>query len=245
MKSSIFLLFCLQDKFEIVVVLEGTVESTGMTAQLRSSYLPSEILWGHLLSPLVTYQKTDGHYKINYTQFHSVVPIEPAMSEQSARVLNDKAKQTDRNGNVSTVSDIAEHNYPVNFTAPTPGMRQKRPWSLRRGSLKGSLRRKGSGNNIKPKSPPSNGMAKFITPSASVTSPYMSTQGTGTSLQSVLEDEKHSNVNRPHNIAITRSPERRSGGGAMRRSESSPEHCVVRDAREQQLPVVEAYDADF
>lgn len=36
-----------QERFEIVVILEGTVESTGQTAQARSSFLASEILWGH------------------------------------------------------------------------------------------------------------------------------------------------------------------------------------------------------
>ncbi len=34
-------------QFEIVVILEGIVEGTGMTVQARTSYLPSEILWGH------------------------------------------------------------------------------------------------------------------------------------------------------------------------------------------------------
>lgn len=34
-------------QFEIIVILEGIVESTGMTAQARTSYLPSEIIWGH------------------------------------------------------------------------------------------------------------------------------------------------------------------------------------------------------
>lgn len=34
-------------QFEIIVILEGIVESTGMTAQARTSYLPSEIMWGH------------------------------------------------------------------------------------------------------------------------------------------------------------------------------------------------------
>lgn len=37
----------LRERFEIVTMLEGVVESTGMTTQARSSYLPSEILWGH------------------------------------------------------------------------------------------------------------------------------------------------------------------------------------------------------
>jgi potassium inwardly-rectifying channel subfamily J len=34
-------------KFELVVILEGIIESTGMTTQARASYMPHEILWGH------------------------------------------------------------------------------------------------------------------------------------------------------------------------------------------------------
>lgn len=37
----------LQDRFEIVVILEGTIESTGQTTQARSSYIATEVLWGH------------------------------------------------------------------------------------------------------------------------------------------------------------------------------------------------------
>ena len=33
--------------FELVAVLEGVVESTGMVTQAKMSYLPHEILWGH------------------------------------------------------------------------------------------------------------------------------------------------------------------------------------------------------
>ncbi|CAF0811779.1 unnamed protein product [Brachionus calyciflorus] len=39
--------------FEIVVILEGTVESTGQTTQARTSFLPSEILWNHVFEPLM------------------------------------------------------------------------------------------------------------------------------------------------------------------------------------------------
>ncbi|XP_031949056.1 G protein-activated inward rectifier potassium channel 3 isoform X4 [Corvus moneduloides] len=35
-----------RDDFEIVVILEGMVEATGMTCQARSSYLADEVLWG-------------------------------------------------------------------------------------------------------------------------------------------------------------------------------------------------------
>ncbi|CAG0924329.1 unnamed protein product, partial [Notodromas monacha] len=34
-------------RFEVVVILEGIIESTGMTTQARTSYLPNEIFWGH------------------------------------------------------------------------------------------------------------------------------------------------------------------------------------------------------
>lgn len=59
-----------QEQFELVVVLEGIVESTGMTTQARTSYLPSEILWGHRFEKLVTYQRDNTQYTIDYSRFH-------------------------------------------------------------------------------------------------------------------------------------------------------------------------------
>ncbi len=72
----------LADNFEIIVVLEGTAESTGMTTQVRTSYLPAEILWGHVLDPLLTNRKDNGRYEIDYGKFHSVTPV--SMPEISA-----------------------------------------------------------------------------------------------------------------------------------------------------------------
>ena len=37
----------LQSQFEVIVTLEGVTEETGNTIQVRTSYLPNEILWGH------------------------------------------------------------------------------------------------------------------------------------------------------------------------------------------------------
>src|SRR6218665_290162 len=62
--------------FELVVVLEGIVESTGMTTQARTSYLPDEILWGHRFEHLVTFQKESGQYLIDYSRFHWTAPID-------------------------------------------------------------------------------------------------------------------------------------------------------------------------
>ncbi len=71
------------EHFEIIVNLEGTVENTGMTAQVRTFYLLAEILWGYRLAPLVTFQKEHGHYTIDHRLFHHVIPV--VMSQASAR----------------------------------------------------------------------------------------------------------------------------------------------------------------
>jgi potassium inwardly-rectifying channel subfamily J len=58
-----------REQFELIVILEGIVESTGMTTQARSSYLPGEILWGHRFERLVTFQKENGQYQIDFSRF--------------------------------------------------------------------------------------------------------------------------------------------------------------------------------
>ena len=53
------------DKFEIAVGLEGTIESTSNTFQARTSYLPDEILWGHRFEPMVLYRKDHNKYQVS------------------------------------------------------------------------------------------------------------------------------------------------------------------------------------
>ncbi|KAG7226363.1 hypothetical protein INR49_013774 [Caranx melampygus] len=66
--------------FEIVVILEGMVEATAMTTQARSSYLASEILWGHRFEPVLFEEKN--LYKVDYSHFHKTyeVPSTPRCS---------------------------------------------------------------------------------------------------------------------------------------------------------------------
>ncbi|XP_033023292.1 ATP-sensitive inward rectifier potassium channel 12 [Lacerta agilis] len=68
------------DDFEIVVILEGMVEATAMTTQARSSYLSSEILWGHRFEPVLFEEKCQ--YKVDYSHFHKTyeVPSTPCCS---------------------------------------------------------------------------------------------------------------------------------------------------------------------
>jgi len=44
-------------ELEVVVILEGMVEATAMTTQCRSSYLASEIVWGHRFEPVLFERK--------------------------------------------------------------------------------------------------------------------------------------------------------------------------------------------
>ncbi|XP_048339125.1 G protein-activated inward rectifier potassium channel 3-like [Sphaerodactylus townsendi] len=62
-----------KDDFEIVVILEGMVEATGMTCQARSSYLADEVLWGHRFMSVLSLE--DGFYEVDYNSFHQTFEV--------------------------------------------------------------------------------------------------------------------------------------------------------------------------
>ena len=66
------------EQFEIVVVLEGTVESTGLVVQARTSYMPVEILWGRRFEELVRSMPGlagERRRVIDYAWFDVTVPV--------------------------------------------------------------------------------------------------------------------------------------------------------------------------
>ncbi|XP_078257468.1 inward rectifier potassium channel 2 [Rhinoraja longicauda] len=73
--------------FEIVVILEGMVEATAMTTQCRSSYLATEIIWGHRFEPVLFEEKN--YYKVDYSRFHKTYEV-PNTPLFSARDLAEK-----------------------------------------------------------------------------------------------------------------------------------------------------------
>ncbi|GLH06104.1 ATP-sensitive inward rectifier potassium, partial [Gryllus bimaculatus] len=77
-----------RERLEVVVILEGVIESTGMTTQARSSYLPSEILWGHRFETLVTFKKETGEYEVDYGVFNSTYEVATPLC--SARELDER-----------------------------------------------------------------------------------------------------------------------------------------------------------
>lgn len=65
-----------KERFEILVILEGTVETTGLPIQARSSYLSNEIFWGYQFLPILSFNKIKGIYEVNYSRFDGVTAIE-------------------------------------------------------------------------------------------------------------------------------------------------------------------------
>ncbi|XP_061577525.1 potassium inwardly rectifying channel subfamily J member 11, like [Cololabis saira] len=72
------------EDLEIIVILEGVVETTGISMQARTSYTPEEILWGRRFVSIVT--EEDGRYCVDYSKFGNTVPVK--MSSLSAKELD-------------------------------------------------------------------------------------------------------------------------------------------------------------
>lgn len=61
---------------ETVSMFSGVIESTGMTTQARSSYLPNEILWGHRFETLVSFKKETGEHEVDYSLFNNTYVVD-------------------------------------------------------------------------------------------------------------------------------------------------------------------------
>lgn len=75
-----------RENIEVVVVLEGVVETTGITTQARTSYVSEEILWGQRFVPTVS--EDDGMYAVDYSKFGKTVKVPTPIC--SARKLDEE-----------------------------------------------------------------------------------------------------------------------------------------------------------
>lgn len=96
-------------KFEMVVILEGVIESTGMTTQARTSYVNEEVVWGQQFQRLLTFQHVNGLFKIDFTRFHSLTAVE--LPPHSARYLDEHRNQNEMNE--THLAGAHAHNGPV------------------------------------------------------------------------------------------------------------------------------------
>lgn len=63
--------------FELVVFLDGTAESTSASCQVRTSYIPREIMWGYSFLPIIS-RGRDNKYRVDFSNFSKVVPVATA-----------------------------------------------------------------------------------------------------------------------------------------------------------------------
>lgn len=96
--------------FEIIIILEGVVEQTGLTTQARTSYLPSEIIWGHRFCSSVVALKheTDKQYSIDYAKFEDIYEV-PDMTRASAKTIDQRHHNEEEEGNSKLFLDCMQH----------------------------------------------------------------------------------------------------------------------------------------
>ncbi|XP_069080600.1 G protein-activated inward rectifier potassium channel 4 [Pleurodeles waltl] len=103
-----------QEEFEIVVILEGMVEATGMTCQARCSYMDKEVLWGHRFTPVLTLEKD--FYEVDYNSFHDTYETNTPMcsakglaeSFQEGQLVGPLHNASPLCGNAETVNEVTE-----------------------------------------------------------------------------------------------------------------------------------------
>uniref|UniRef100_A0A161M3H0 G protein-activated inward rectifier potassium channel 3-like protein isoform x3 n=1 Tax=Triatoma infestans TaxID=30076 RepID=A0A161M3H0_TRIIF len=75
-------------KFEVVITLVCTTETTGRPTEARCSYTPNEILWGHRFRTMI--KSCEDGLEADYALFNSTEPVETVMC--SARQFNEKSR---------------------------------------------------------------------------------------------------------------------------------------------------------
>uniref|UniRef100_A0A8B9ZK01 G protein-activated inward rectifier potassium channel 3 n=1 Tax=Anas platyrhynchos TaxID=8839 RepID=A0A8B9ZK01_ANAPL len=77
-----------REQFEIIIILEGIVEATGMTCQARTSYTEDEILWGYRFEPCMWLEK--GAFRVDYSRFELTFEVQtPAASAKEMQEMAD------------------------------------------------------------------------------------------------------------------------------------------------------------
>ncbi|NXD64355.1 KCNJ5 protein, partial [Eolophus roseicapillus] len=81
-----------REQFEIIIILEGIVEATGMTCQARTSYTEDEILWGYRFEPCMSLEK--GAFRVDYSRFEMTFEVQtPAASAKELQELKELEQQ--------------------------------------------------------------------------------------------------------------------------------------------------------
>jgi len=117
-----------KEKFELIVIMEGTIETSSMTFQARSSYLPNEILWGHRFESMVLYRKDHNKFQVNFSAFNSTYEVEtPTCSARDLELhyLNQKQVQ-EKKFSLMMINNVTNHMPMLDVTHPfIPGSEEQ------------------------------------------------------------------------------------------------------------------------
>ncbi|XP_061144997.1 ATP-sensitive inward rectifier potassium channel 10-like [Syngnathus typhle] len=83
--------------FELLVIMSATVEPTSATCQVRTSYLPDEILWGYEFPPVMSLS-TSGGYVADFTFFDKVAKAKSPPPAKGGTDLGKKRPEEDYRG---------------------------------------------------------------------------------------------------------------------------------------------------
>nr|CAD7592276.1 unnamed protein product [Timema genevievae] len=86
-------------KFEVIVLLEGTMDSTDQRVQARTSYMPDEILWGHNFQSMMSFNEDKQRYDVDYSLFDATNVVDTPM--YSAKELD-----TSKPGITTNISSV-------------------------------------------------------------------------------------------------------------------------------------------
>jgi len=108
-----------KEKFELIVIMEGTIETSSMTFQARSSYLPNEILWGHRFESMVLYRKDHNKFQVNFSAFNSTYEVEtPTCSARDLELMMNQKNTNDKKYSLMMLNNVNNHIAMMDVSSP-------------------------------------------------------------------------------------------------------------------------------
>ncbi|XP_050308815.1 ATP-sensitive inward rectifier potassium channel 11-like [Anthonomus grandis grandis] len=101
-------------KIEIIVILNATVESTGVTIEAKSSYLANEVLWNHQFEGMVSYNKHSECYETDWSKFDDtrVVSAETEAIEKSGSQSSNHSNEPKNKNSLETEGFLSDEILP-------------------------------------------------------------------------------------------------------------------------------------
>ncbi|KAL2095490.1 hypothetical protein ACEWY4_010209 [Coilia grayii] len=107
-----------KEDFELVVFLDGTAESTSSLCQVRTSFIPWEIQWGHSFLPIMSKNK-GGKFCVDFANFSKTVPVATphCFSCFQNDIQQDRCHQQKKQGIDNCGFDVIDIDEPTGNTA--------------------------------------------------------------------------------------------------------------------------------